>query len=64
MAVGEISGNAANYIGLEEDTKPSGAPEGSTFLEVDTGQKWVCHEYVWYQDLTLLNALTQAGITE
>lgn len=31
---------AMHYRGLSTDTKPSSAPNGSDFLEMDTGKMW------------------------
>lgn len=31
---------AMHYRGMEDDTKPTSAPNGSDFLEMDTGKIW------------------------
>ena len=31
---------AMHYRGLSSDTKPASAPNGSDFLEMDTGKTW------------------------
>lgn len=31
---------AMHYRGLSSDTKPANAPNGSDFLEIDTGKVW------------------------
>lgn len=62
MAVTKWAVTADNrYVvqGLSTDTKPS-APSGSTFYEVNTGAKWICHKGQWMEDLSLIYALTQA----
>lgn len=31
---------AMHYRGMQDDTKPTDAPNGSDFLEMDTGKMW------------------------
>lgn len=47
--VGQFLGAAApaNYIGLAADTKPAGAPVGSTYLAVDTGAMSIYDGTAW-----------------
>lgn len=48
------------WIGLSTDTKPTSAPEGSTFFETNTGQGWVWDESNWVEDISMINAFSQA----
>ncbi len=43
MAVYEI-GTIEKYLGLSSDTKPTGVPVGSTFLETDTKNLFVTYD--------------------
>lgn len=36
-----------NYLGVAADVKPSGAPAGSTFVETDTGARFVYDGSAW-----------------
>ncbi len=50
MAIIKTS-NSEKYIGLSTDTKPTGVPPGSAFLESDTGKKFTCYDGTnWAQD--------------
>jgi len=41
------------WRGLSTDTKPSsGVPQGSTFNEIDTGNKFVYQDEQWLEDLS------------
>ena len=33
--------NASSFVGLSTDTKPTSAPNGSTFLEMDTSNVYI-----------------------
>ena len=48
------------WIGESGDTKPTEAPVGSTFYELDTGQGFIWNSSEWVEDLTLIYAMTQA----
>ena len=48
------------WIGEEGDTKPTSAPVGSTFYELDTGQGWIWDGSYWVEDIRLVYALTLA----
>lgn len=37
------------YVGLSTETKPSDAPDGSTFLEADTDTYWISYQGGWTQ---------------
>jgi len=49
-----------SYMGLSTDTKPSDAPEGSTFHAVDTGAQYVYFDGTWEEDLRKIYALREA----
>lgn len=51
----------AHFQGVSSDVKPEGAVNGSTFHIVDTGEKYICHDGQWVEDLSLIYALTQAS---
>lgn len=53
-------GSIRHYIGLSSDTKPGSTADGTTVYEVNTGLHWVYFDGVWYEDLTLIYALSQA----
>lgn len=38
------------YIGLSTDTKPTSAPPGSTYKEINTGKMFVFQGGSWHQD--------------
>ena len=48
------------YICLSSDTKPEGVPVGSTCEYSDTGEKFKYDGTDWYDDLTLIHALSVA----
>ena len=39
-----IENPPAEYRGLSSDTKPDNAPNGSLFIEMDTGTVWIYDE--------------------
>lgn len=45
------------FTGLSTDTKPTDAPQGSTYHAIDTGELWIFHDSMWVVDLRLSNAL-------
>lgn len=57
MAVTLIT-NRKHYIGLSTDTKPD-TTVGSTFLEQNTGVKFIYNGTDWVEDLTMIYALSQ-----
>ena len=71
MAVSLIT-TIQRWKGLSTDNKPTSAPEGSTFEETDTGQKFVWLHGGWIEDfsgaLSTSKALdigdTQKGLLE
>ena len=40
------------WIGVSSDTRPTSAPQGSTFHETDTGRKFIWKGSVWIEDLS------------
>lgn len=54
-----ITGDIEQYQGLSSDTKPD-APNGSTFYELNTGITYIRHRGTWYEDLSMVWALSQA----
>jgi len=44
-----------HFIGLSTDTKPTGVPVGSTFLEYNSGQTWVCYDGTNWAQALLFN---------
>ena len=44
------------YNGLSSDAKPDSPPEGSTFHNIDTGEKFIFHDGTWEDDLSLIYA--------
>ena len=49
------------YTGHSGDVKPTtGVGAGSTFLELDTGAKYIWVNGTWEEDLTLIYAFSQA----
>ena len=49
MAISLISAPEPRYTGLAADVKPADAPPGSTFLETDTGARFVRDQAAWIQ---------------
>jgi len=41
---------------------PTEAPEGSTAHIIPTGEKYIMHDGMWTQDLSLIYAFREAGI--
>jgi hypothetical protein len=54
-----LLGNIKNFLGLSTDTKPIDVPAGSTFVEKNTGIKFIWDGETWIEDLTLIYALSQ-----
>lgn len=44
------------------DELPSTAPEGSTARIITTGERYIFHDDMWTEDLSLIYAIQQAGI--
>lgn len=44
------------FNGLSSDDKPTDVPEGSTFHAIDTGEKFIFHDDLWEDDLSLIYA--------
>lgn len=55
MAV-KIETNTQKFNGLSSDAKPESPPEGSTFHNIDTGEKFIFHDGMWEEDLSLIYA--------
>ncbi len=41
------------FQGLSSDIKPDSPPEGSTLHIIDTGEKYVFHDGMWEEDLSV-----------
>lgn len=52
MAVKKIA-TIQRWLGLSTDTKPTVADVGSTFIENDTGIRWIYNNYAWVPDSVL-----------
>ena len=54
MKADEISTIRGRYTftGKSTDDKPGVAPQGATYLSVDTGERWVFNEEMWVFDIT------------
>jgi len=55
--VAELVKAKQEFIGLSSEDFPDGAPDGSTFHIVDTGDVYVIYKGDWAQDLRLIKAL-------
>lgn len=55
MAV-KIETNIQKFNGISSDAKPDSPPEGSTFHNIDTGEKFIFHDGTWEDDLSLIYA--------
>jgi hypothetical protein len=49
MAVAMVGSTGFKYQGLSTDTKPTTAPDGATFYELDTGRTYVFHVDAWVE---------------
>jgi hypothetical protein len=56
----KLETNITRWTGVSSDIKPSsGVPEGSTYHYIDTGEKYIYHNGMWEEDLSLRNALKE-----
>lgn len=52
MAVKKIA-TIQRWLGLSTDTKPTSADVGSTFLDINTGIRWIYNNYAWVPESVL-----------
>ena len=45
------------FNGVSSDLKPEDPPEGSTLHFIDTGEKFIFHNEMWEDDLSLIYAI-------
>ena len=53
----KLETNIQRFNGVSSDAKPDSPPEGSTFHNVDTGERFIFHNDMWEDDLRLIYAL-------
>jgi hypothetical protein len=57
MAVKKIA-TIQRWLGLSTDTKPTTPAVGSTFIETDTGFRWIYNNYAWIPESVTLDGVT------
>ena len=60
MAWSEMKAGNKSFLGQSSDTKPVTAPIGSTFLEWNTGVRYIWTGLNWEEDLEMIYALSRA----
>ena len=50
------------FIGHSSDEKPSDVDDGAEFHAIDTGEEYIFHDGMWYQDLRKINAIKMAAL--
>jgi len=55
MAI-KLEATIKRYNGISSDEKPESPPEGSTLHFIDTGEKFIYHNGMWEDDLSLIYA--------
>lgn len=62
MSVYKKLDKVTEYIGDSTDDKPTNLlGVGHTFVELNTGQKWLWDGAQWVEDLTLIHAIMEAN---
>lgn len=62
MAIYPVGAMNNRFIGHSSDPKPTDVSEGAELHIVDTGEEFIFHDGMWFQDLRRINAIRLAAV--